>query len=82
MALTAAGSPHSIVARYLGDSNYNGSDNVTTPLSQTVSALATTIGRKRIAFKFHQRQHGGDLYGTACRRTLCGIPRGDGNIYD
>jgi len=42
--LTAAGSPHAIVARYAGDSNYNSSDNSSTPMSQTVSALATTIG--------------------------------------
>jgi len=43
-SLTAAGSPHSIVARYAGDLNYNGSDNSAAPMSQTVSALAATIG--------------------------------------
>jgi hypothetical protein len=43
-SLTAAGSPHAIVARYAGDSNYNSSDNSATPMSQTVSALAATLG--------------------------------------
>jgi hypothetical protein len=41
-ALTASGSPHSIVAGYLGDSNHNSSDNTAAPLSQTVNKASTT----------------------------------------
>jgi hypothetical protein len=41
-SLTASGSPHSITAKYVGDANYNGSDNTARPLSQTVNKASTT----------------------------------------
>ena len=40
-SLTASGSPHSIIAAYGGDANYNGSNNTASPLPQTVNKAST-----------------------------------------
>ena len=72
-ALTAA--THSIVATYSGDSNYIGSTSSTLP--QTVSALATTIGVSASP----SSSTGGNLYGATRRRSLCGIPLGNGKFH-
>jgi len=44
LSASLSGSAHAIVATYAGDSNYNGSDNASSPLSQKVAALAATLG--------------------------------------